>query len=97
LEEFIKRKEWESNGLLLIQKMKEESRNESDSEEAMKRGAKAGNRHDIVVRTNESPKATGPGGVVVPQNFFKSSKKNATMFPSFEDKVIIDEYGYNLK
>ncbi len=81
----------------MIQKMKEESSDESDSEEAMKRGAKAGNRHDIVVRTNESHKATGPGGVVVPQSFFKSSKKNPTMFPYFEDKVKIDEYGYNLK
>ena len=96
MEEF-RRKERERNGLLMIQKMKEESSDESDSEEAMKRGAKAGNRHDIVVRTNESHKATGPGGVLGPQSFFKSSKKNPTMFPYFEDKVKIDEYGYNLK
>jgi len=43
------------------------------------------NRHDIVVRSEDKSSSV--------QNFFKSSKKNPTMFPYFEDKIKFDEYG----
>ena len=43
------------------------------------------NRHDIVVRSDDKNSSV--------QNFFKSSKKNPTMFPYFEDKIKFDEYG----
>lgn len=55
-------------------------------------------RHDIVVRSEDGKinaggvGASGGGGGAV-QHFFKSSKKNPTMFPFFEDKIKFDEYG----
>ena len=43
-------------------------------------------RHDIVVRLEDK-------NAERVQHFFKSSKKNPTKFPYFEDKIKFDGYG----
>ena len=80
MEEY-RRKEQEKNALL-VAKVKDQIT--AESSESEDEGKKA--RHDIVVRSDDKT----AGGV---QHFFKSSKKNPTMFPYFEDKIKFDEYG----
>ena len=80
MEEY-RRKEREKNALL-VAKVKDQIT--AESSESEDEGKKA--RHDIVVRSDDKT----AGGV---QHFFKSSKKNPTMFPYFEDKIKFDEYG----
>jgi len=65
---------------------------ESEDEEILKPNHNAHHqsggrvRHDIVVRSEENRNSSVP-------NFFKSSKKNPTLFPYFEEKLKFDDYG----
>jgi len=75
-----------------------ESSEDEDEGMRQKTGRQERIRHDIVVRSEDGKNnvsgvgASGGGGGTV-QHFFKSSKKNPTMFPFFEEKIKFDEYG----
>ena len=86
LEEY-RRKEREKNVAIGLKENDAGQSSESEEEELRKPGqVQCGRvRHDIVVRSDDKNSS-------VP-NFFKSSKKNPTTFPYFEEKLKFDEYG----
>lgn len=86
LEEY-RRKEREKNVASVLNEKDVDQSSESEEEELRKPGHIPNGRvrHDIVVRSDDKNSSM--------PNFFKSSKKNPTTFPYFEEKLKFDEYG----